>query len=92
MIFTAGAERPFAVDGSTFINSGAALQRSCSVQHNACADAANSGTLAGGESQCETQINECNAAIAATKKRFVFLGNSFHRTRGTKLSRRKFIV
>jgi hypothetical protein len=68
VIFTAGAARPFAVDGSTDVNSGAAIQRSCSVQHNLCANAANSGALAGGEAQCETQENDCNALIGTTKK------------------------
>jgi hypothetical protein len=68
VIFTAGSDRPFSTDDATFVNSGAALQRSCSVQHNQCADAANSGSLAGGESQCETQETACNAAISSTKK------------------------
>ena len=31
----------FVVDGSDFVNLGAALGRSCDVQHNACANAAN---------------------------------------------------
>jgi hypothetical protein len=56
------------VDGDTFVNAAAALQRSCSVQHNACANAANDGTLAGGEAQCETQETACNAADAVTTK------------------------
>jgi hypothetical protein len=60
VIETSG-DRPFSTDGSTFVNAAAALQRSCSVQHNQCADAANAGTLAGGEGQCETQENACNA-------------------------------
>jgi hypothetical protein len=68
VIFTAGSDRPFAVDGSTFLNKGAALQRSCSVQHNACANAANSGKISGGSAQCETQQSACEAA-AKTKKR-----------------------
>ena len=62
VIFTAGAARPFAVDGTTDINKSAAIQRSCSVQHNNCADAANSGALAGGVGQCDAQLNACNAA------------------------------
>lgn len=66
--FTAGADRPFAVDGATFLNQAAALQRSCSVQHNACADAANSGQIQGGVAQCDTQEAACNAA-AADKRR-----------------------
>jgi len=54
----------FVVDGDNdggFINLSAALQRSCSIQHNACADAANSG---GGfsVSQCDQQDTECTAA------------------------------
>lgn len=55
-------DRPFSVNGSIFVNAAAALQRSCSIQHNQCADAANSGSLSGGVSQCETQEDECNAA------------------------------
>ncbi|EXJ56718.1 hypothetical protein A1O7_07062 [Cladophialophora yegresii CBS 114405] len=61
-------DRPFTVKGDTFVNAAAALQRSCSVQHNACSDAANSGALAGGQQQCETQEDECNAFDGLTKK------------------------
>jgi hypothetical protein len=61
VIFTAGAARPFAVDGTTDINKAAAIQRSCSVQHNNCANAANSGKLAGGVAQCDAQLTDCNA-------------------------------
>jgi hypothetical protein len=66
--FTAGADRPFAVDGSTFLNKGAALQRSCSVQHNACANAANSGQIQGGAAQCETQQSACEAAASSQRR------------------------
>lgn len=65
VIFTAGAARPFAVDGTTDVNKPAALQRSCDVQKNACADAANSGKLAGGVGQCDTQHSACIAAGSA---------------------------
>jgi hypothetical protein len=41
------AKRPFAVDGTTDVNLGAALQRSCAVQHNGCAQAANANKNAG---------------------------------------------
>lgn len=68
VISTAGAARAFSVNGDTFINIGAALQRSCSVQHNACAGAANSGSLSGGVGQCETQEQECNAAGGVANK------------------------
>ncbi|KAL9597894.1 MAG: hypothetical protein Q9219_004847 [cf. Caloplaca sp. 3 TL-2023] len=65
--FSASA-RPFSVNGATFVNSGAALQRSCSIQHNACANAANAGTLSGGVGQCDSQEKACNAANASTTK------------------------
>jgi hypothetical protein len=68
VIFTAGAARPFAVDGTTDINKAAALQRSCDVQHNACANAANSGALSGGEGPCETQHAACLAAASVAKR------------------------
>lgn len=61
-VIKSSGSRPFSVKGDTFVNSGAALQRSCSIQHNACADAANSGRLAGGVGQCDTQEKECNDA------------------------------
>jgi hypothetical protein len=35
--------RPFAVKQDTFVNLGAALQRSCDQQFNACANVANAG-------------------------------------------------
>ncbi|KAF4633194.1 hypothetical protein G7Y89_g4925 [Cudoniella acicularis] len=68
VVSSAGA-RPFTVDGDTFVNAGAALQRSCSVQNNACSNAANAGTLSGGVGQCQTQETACNAAASAKKLR-----------------------
>lgn len=56
--------RPFSVNGNTFVNIGAALGRSCDIQHNACADAANSGQLSGGVGQCDDQNNQCKAAAS----------------------------
>lgn len=57
----------FQVDGSdSFINLNAALGRSCDIQHNACANFANS---AAGRSanisvgNCDQQNNQCHAAI-----------------------------
>lgn len=55
-------DRPFSVKGNTFVNSGAALRRSCAIQHNACANAANGGGLAGGVGQCDAQEQDCIAA------------------------------
>ncbi|KAL7932895.1 hypothetical protein V8C35DRAFT_65828 [Trichoderma chlorosporum] len=57
--------RPFAVNGNTFVNIGAALGRSCDIQHNACADAANSGQLSGGVAQCDDQDTKCKAAATS---------------------------
>ncbi|KAJ3873452.1 hypothetical protein F5051DRAFT_122282 [Lentinula edodes] len=58
--------RGFVVAGETgdsFLNLSAALQRSCSIQHNACADAANSGSAAGiTVGDCDTQNTQCTAA------------------------------
>jgi hypothetical protein len=39
------------------------------IQNNACSNAANSGTLAGGVAQCQTQENACNEAASSSKKR-----------------------
>lgn len=64
-VISGTGDRPFSVNGATFVNAAAALQRSCDVQHNACANAANSGKLAGGVAQCEQQNNDCRAAIAS---------------------------
>ncbi|POS78380.1 hypothetical protein DHEL01_v203234 [Diaporthe helianthi] len=62
------AKRPFSVNGATFVNAGAAIQRSCAVQHNACANAANSGQGDFSVSDCGAQEDECNAAAASSKK------------------------
>lgn len=63
-VISSASERPFSVNGDTFLNAAAALGRSCDVQHNACANAANSGKLSGGVGQCDTQNNACHAAIS----------------------------
>ncbi|QSZ28585.1 hypothetical protein DSL72_003083 [Monilinia vaccinii-corymbosi] len=64
-VISSAGHRPFSVHGDAFVGAGAALQRSCSVQHNACANAGNGGSLTGGEAQCETQEKACIAAAAA---------------------------
>ncbi|KAF5382415.1 hypothetical protein D9615_002974 [Tricholomella constricta] len=64
---TAGG-RGFNVEGSdSFLNVGAALGRSCDIQHNKCANVANSA--AGRSSgltvgQCDQQTNQCRSANA----------------------------
>ncbi|CAE6518375.1 unnamed protein product [Rhizoctonia solani] len=62
---TAGG-RGFLINGDSFVNKNGALQRSCDIQKNACADAANSsGNKAPlTVSACETQAQKCSAAIA----------------------------
>jgi len=51
------------------VNIGAALQRSCAIQNNACANAINSGAADGSVSDCNAQEKECNAAASAKVKR-----------------------
>lgn len=61
---TAGG-RGFVVQGSDdFLNVGAALTRSCDIQHNACANAANSGSAGVSVSDCDAQSTQCKAAAA----------------------------
>ncbi|KAJ0383018.1 hypothetical protein COL922a_011359 [Colletotrichum nupharicola] len=67
VIQTSGT-RPFSVNGDTFVGKNAALGRSCDVQHNACANAANSGKLTGGVQQCEDQNTQCHAAIGKRRR------------------------
>ncbi|KAL6903873.1 hypothetical protein GGI43DRAFT_399086 [Trichoderma evansii] len=64
-VISGTGNRPFSVNGDTFVTSGAAIQRSCSIQHNNCANDANSGKLSGGVGQCDTQNTQCTAAAAS---------------------------
>ncbi|KAK0744922.1 hypothetical protein B0T21DRAFT_381019 [Apiosordaria backusii] len=63
------SNRPFSVNGNTFLNAGAAIQRSCAIQKNACANAANSGQIQGGAGQCDQQESQCLAAASRRKAR-----------------------
>lgn len=47
--------RPFSVKEDTFVNIGAALQRSCDQQFNACANAANGGDATLNVADCAAQ-------------------------------------
>ncbi|KAJ0116852.1 hypothetical protein J7T55_010003 [Diaporthe amygdali] len=67
-VVSSAGDRPFSVNGDTFVGSGAALGRSCDVQHNACANAANSGQLSGGVQQCDQQNQECHSANSLKKR------------------------
>ncbi|KAI0891750.1 hypothetical protein F4806DRAFT_294644 [Annulohypoxylon nitens] len=69
-VISSNAERPFSVNGATFLNQGAAIQRACDVQKNACANAANSGADASvSVSDCEAQQQECVAQQNGAKRR-----------------------
>ncbi|KAL2874417.1 hypothetical protein SGCOL_010397 [Colletotrichum sp. CLE4] len=68
-VIQSSGDRPFSVNGDTFVGKGAALGRSCDVQHNACARAVNSGQLDGEVSQCDEQNTQCRAQ-ASLRKRF----------------------
>ncbi|KAF2972927.1 hypothetical protein GQX73_g577 [Xylaria multiplex] len=63
------SDRPFSVNGATFLNAGAAIQRACDVQKNACANAANSGSADISVSDCDAQQQQCVAANANIAKR-----------------------
>jgi len=55
--FSGDDTRPFEVNGDTFVNFAAAAQRTCDIQFNACANAANSGA-AFSVSTCSSQESE----------------------------------
>ncbi|EGO52371.1 hypothetical protein NEUTE1DRAFT_125873 [Neurospora tetrasperma FGSC 2508] len=60
------SQRPFAVNGATFVNKAAAVQRACAIQNNACANAVNSGKASGVTlQQCNAQETACRAAGGA---------------------------
>ncbi|TVY17039.1 hypothetical protein LARI1_G003957 [Lachnellula arida] len=57
---TGDSTRPFSVNGNTFVGEAAAVQRSCDVQFNACANAVNGGTLSGVTvADCQAQQDAC---------------------------------
>ncbi|KAL6711568.1 hypothetical protein ACN47E_004502 [Coniothyrium glycines] len=60
------ANRPFQVKADTFVNIGAAVQRSCDQQFNACANKANGGDKTLSVSTCSTQQTQCNASTQAS--------------------------
>ena len=60
------SSRPFEVNGNTFVNKSAAVQRACAIQNNDCADAVNSGKVTGSSvSDCNTQETQCLSAGSA---------------------------
>jgi hypothetical protein len=55
IIDSGNADRRFSVKGDTFVNLGAALQRSCDQQFNGCANAANGGNVYFSTQDCQAQ-------------------------------------
>ncbi|KAK3987203.1 hypothetical protein QBC44DRAFT_128204 [Cladorrhinum sp. PSN332] len=68
-VVSSNAARPFEVNGNTFLQAGAAIQRSCAIQKNACANAANSGQIQGGTQQCDAQEDACRQAASLRRAR-----------------------
>ncbi|KAI2467158.1 hypothetical protein F4781DRAFT_324563 [Annulohypoxylon bovei var. microspora] len=61
-VISSDAAKPFSVNGAEFLNQGAAIQRACDVQKNACANAANSGADASiSVADCDAQQQQCVA-------------------------------
>lgn len=59
------ADRPFSVNGNTFVNKSAAVERACAIQNNACADAVNGGSLTGFTvGDCSNQESACVAELS----------------------------
>lgn len=55
--------RPFRVNGNTFVNQAAAVERACDIQRNACFDGINRGQISGSSiNDCEQQRSGCRAA------------------------------
>lgn len=61
--------RPFSVNGDTFVGVKAALGRSCDVQSNKCAQAANAGSIDATVQQCDEQNAACHAANSLKRRR-----------------------
>lgn len=70
VIQTAG-DRPFSVNGDTFVGIKAALGRSCDTQHNTCANAANSGKIDAEVADCDEQNEECHVANSLKRRHVV---------------------
>lgn len=60
-VISSSGTKPFEVNGDTFVGQGTAISRSCAIQHNACANAANSGSIDASVSDCDAQETACQA-------------------------------
>ena len=62
VVASGDSQRPFSVNGNTFTDAASAVERSCSIQFNLCADAFNRGALPGRTlKDCDDQKAGCTA-------------------------------
>jgi hypothetical protein len=65
VVDTGDSNRPFGVNGNSFVNKAAAVQRACDIQNNQCSDAVNSGSLGGVTlDACNSQTAQCVAELS----------------------------
>ncbi|KAI1143105.1 hypothetical protein F5Y05DRAFT_142729 [Hypoxylon sp. FL0543] len=74
-VISSNADKPFSVNGADFLNQGAAIQRACDVQKNACANAANGGDASISVSDCDAQQQQCVAQNAKKRRQSVDTGD-----------------
>ncbi|KAI0120349.1 hypothetical protein F4776DRAFT_250823 [Hypoxylon sp. NC0597] len=73
-VISSNADKPFSVNGAEFLNQGAAIQRACDVQKNACANAANGGDASISVADCDAQQQQCVAQNAKKRRQSVDTG------------------
>ncbi|KAI2622195.1 hypothetical protein GGS26DRAFT_594201 [Hypomontagnella submonticulosa] len=74
-VISSNADKPFSVNGATFLNQGAAIQRACDVQKNACANAANGGDADISVADCDAQQQQCVAQNAKKRRQSADTGD-----------------
>ncbi|KAK2022383.1 hypothetical protein LX32DRAFT_195800 [Colletotrichum zoysiae] len=59
------SSRPFSVNGNTFVNKAAAVQRACDIQRNGCFDAINRKQVTSAStSDCDSQFSTCTQQLS----------------------------
>ncbi|KAK6948614.1 hypothetical protein Daesc_010384 [Daldinia eschscholtzii] len=74
-VISSTADKPFSVNGAEFLNQGAAIQRACDVQKNACANAANGGDKTISVADCDAQQQQCVAQNGKKRRQSVDTGD-----------------
>ncbi|KAI1648712.1 uncharacterized protein F4817DRAFT_333815 [Daldinia loculata] len=74
-VISSTADKPFSVNGNDFLNLGAAIQRACDVQKNACANAANGGDKTISVADCDAQQQQCVAQNGKKRRQSVDTGS-----------------